>query len=93
MAALRRKKGFHHRRLSARHQRDLPDVRFSQTLDAITMLLSLDTTSVPNVPIRQFVPMEVQPIVPWTPVRLVRSAWYWLIAQAPRQMETDTARS
>lgn len=57
------------------------------------MLLSLDTTTVPNVPARQITRMEAQPIVPWTPTRLARLAWYGLMTQGLRQMETDTAQS
>jgi hypothetical protein len=41
----------------------------------------LPDTIAPNVPERQFVSMNAQPLVPWTPALLARTAWDWLMAE------------
>ena len=38
-----------------------------------------------SVPERIYIQMLAQPIVPWTPARLMRSSWQWLMAETGEQ--------
>jgi len=39
----------------------------------------------PSVPERIYIQMPAQPIIPWTPARLMRSSWQWLVAETDEQ--------
>ena len=46
-----------------------------------------------NVPERSFTPMAPQPLVPWTPSRLMNAAFDWLMADSfPTLPEPVTAK-
>lgn len=47
------------------------------------MLSSDSIEPIENVPARQFVRMQAQPLVPWTPARLMHAALTWIIAEVP----------
>jgi hypothetical protein len=50
------------------------------------MIFSLQTSQAPaSVPERRFVLMPAQAVVPLTPMRAMRSAWEWLIAETNDQ--------
>jgi hypothetical protein len=49
------------------------------------MLSNHSIEVIENVPARQFVRMETQSLVPWTPARLVRAALAWIIAEVPAE--------
>jgi hypothetical protein len=52
------------------------------------MLSSHSIEIIENVPARQFVRMETQTLVPWTPARLVRAALAWVMAEVPAEGAT-----
>jgi len=43
-------------------------------------MIPAHSIEIPNVPARQFAGMDAQPLVPWTPVRLMRAAFQWVAA-------------
>lgn len=49
------------------------------------MMLSPPLPPPPSVPERIYIQMQAQPIVPWTPARLMRSSWQWLMAETGEQ--------
>ncbi|MGH6827928.1 MAG: hypothetical protein ACREFW_03350 [Rhizomicrobium sp.] len=51
-----------------------------------------DLEAVANLPPRQLAPMRAQPLVPWTPLRLLTAGWVWLIAETERVPEALPAR-
>jgi hypothetical protein len=50
------------------------------------MIFSPQTSWTPaSLPERRFVQMLPQPVIPWTPSRMMQAAWLWLIAETPAQ--------
>ena len=48
------------------------------------MIFSPQTSRTPaSVPERRFTRMLAQPVIPWTPSRMMQAAWVWLIAETP----------
>ena len=47
-------------------------------------MLATHSIEIANLPARQFVPMEAQPLVPWTPARMIRAALEWVIVEIPQ---------
>lgn len=51
----------------------------------VPMMLSPSLPMLLSVPQRVYIQMLPQPIVPWTPARLMRSSWQWLMAETGEQ--------
>jgi hypothetical protein len=50
------------------------------------MIFSAQTSQTPaSLPERRFTQMLAQPVIPWTPNRMMQAAWVWLIAETPVQ--------
>ena len=47
------------------------------------MLSTHSIATIENVPARQFVRMEAQPLVPWTPARLIQAVLQRMVAEVP----------
>lgn len=57
------------------------------------MLSTHSIETIENLPPRQFVRMEAQPLVPWTPLSLMRAALQWMTAEvAPATKAVQPAR-
>jgi hypothetical protein len=57
------------------------------------MLSTHAIATIENVPARQFVRMEAQPLVPWTPGRLMRAMLQGMAAQVPEAEAMQPAES
>ena len=53
-------------------------------------MLMRDVEAVVATPARNFSAMRAQPLVPWTPARLLVALWNWLIAEDQVRPESET---
>jgi hypothetical protein len=52
----------------------------------ISMIFSRQTSWAPvSVPERRYVQMLAQPVIPWTPTRMMQASWQWLMAETNDQ--------
>jgi hypothetical protein len=54
------------------------------------MLSTHSIAPIENVPVRQFVRMKAQPLVPWTPGRLIQAVLQRMVAEVAEVPETES---